>query len=112
MRVSKCHPQLGWLRLEARDYSRTMDRLLLERDKLADPNWTGPAPAYLAWVHGSELPELARNPYYRKQLEAHSLDLQRQAESVRADLDRHAPDLLEQLRVLEADVRRIEGVLA
>jgi hypothetical protein len=89
-----------------------MDRLLLERDKLADPNWTGPAPAYLAWVHGAELPELARNPYYRAQMEEHCLDLQRQAESVRADLDRHAPDLLEQLRVLEADVRRIEGVLA
>ena len=50
MRVSKCHPQLGWLRLEARDYSRTMDRLLLERDKLADITWTGPAPAYLEWV--------------------------------------------------------------
>ena len=112
MRVSKCHPQLGWLRLEARDYSRTMDRLLLERDKLADPNWTGPAPAYLAWVHGAELPELARNPYYRAQMEEHCLDLQRQAESVRADLDRHAPDLLEQLKALEADVRRIDEVLA
>jgi hypothetical protein len=112
MRVSKCHPQLGWLRLEARDYSRTMDRLLLERDKLADPNWTGAAPAYLAWVHGSELPELARRDYYRQQIEAHSLDLQRQAESVRADLDRQAPDLLEQLRALEADVQRIDEVLA
>ena len=112
MRVSKCHPQLGWLRLEARDYSRTMDRLLLERDKLAAPNWTGPAPAYLEWVAQEELPGLARNPYYRQQIEAHSLDLQRQAESVRADLDRQAPDLLEQLRALEADVQRIEEVLA
>jgi hypothetical protein len=88
-----------------------MDRLLLERDKLADPNWTGPAPAYLAWVHGSELPELARRDFYRQQIEAHSLELQRQAESVRADLDRQAPDLLEQLKALEADVQRIEAVL-
>jgi hypothetical protein len=112
MRVSKCHPQLGWLRLEARDYSRTMDRLLSERDKLADINWTGPAPAYLEWVAEVELPELARRDYYRQQMQEHSLDLQRQAESVRADLNRQAPDLLEQLRVLEADVQRIEEVLA
>jgi hypothetical protein len=59
-----------------------------------------------------ELPELARRDYYRQQMQEHSLDLQRQAESVRADLNRQAPDLLEQLRVLEADVQRIEEVLA
>lgn len=110
MRVAKCHPQLGWLRLEARDYSRTLDRLLLERDKLADPSHSGPAPAYLRWVAEVELPELARRAYYRAQIEAHLGDLARQEESLQADLNRQAPDLAG-LQALGAEVQRLQGVL-
>lgn len=111
MRVAKCHPQLGWLRLEARDYSRSLDRLLLERDKLNDPSHSGPAPEYLRWVLEVELPELARRPYYREQIEAHLADLQRQEESLQADLSRQAPDLAGRLRALEADVARLQEVM-
>ena len=111
MRVAKCHPQLGWLRLEARDYSRTLDRLLLERDKLADPTHSGPAPEYLRWVAEVELPELARRAYYREQIEAHLADLARQEESLQADLNRQAPDLAGRLQALGAEVQRLQGVL-
>jgi hypothetical protein len=62
MRVAKCHPQLGWLRLEAADYSRSLDRLLAERDALADATHSGPAPAYLRWVWEQELPASPPNP--------------------------------------------------
>lgn len=81
MRTAKAHPTEGWLRLEAADYSRTMDRLLSERDRLNDPNHVGPAPAFLAWVADEQLPALARQPYYRNQIEAHLQDLQQQADA-------------------------------
>lgn len=111
MRVAKCHPQLGWLRLEARDYSRSLDRLLLERDNLADPTHSGPAPEYLRWVAEVELPELARRPYYRQQIEAHLADLARQEESLQADLSRQAPELMGQLQALEAQVQQLREVM-
>ena len=76
MRVSRSHHQLGWLRLEAADYSRSLDRLLAERDALADPSHSGPAPAYLDWVLREELPALAANPRYRAQIEAQVTSLQ------------------------------------
>ena len=69
MRTARAHPQLGWLRMQARDYSRSLDRLLLERDKLNDPNYSGPAPAYLYWVANEELPQLARQPFYQQQIQ-------------------------------------------
>jgi hypothetical protein len=76
MRVAKCHPQLGWLRLEAAEYSRSLDRLLAERDALADPSHSGAAPAYLDWVWRTELPALAANTRYRAQIEAQVTSLQ------------------------------------
>lgn len=76
MRTAKHHPQVGWLFLEPRDYSRSMDRLLLERDRLDDPRHSGPAPAYLAWVWGEELPAMAQQPRYRAQLLARIAELQ------------------------------------
>jgi hypothetical protein len=82
MRVAKCHPQLGWLRLEAHDYSRSLDRLLAERDQLADPSHSGPAPGYLDWVWRVELPTLAANPRYRAQIESHIGHLQTLSEDL------------------------------
>ena len=111
MRVAKCHPQLGWLRLEGRDYSRSLDRLLLERDKLADPTHSGPAPQYLRWMLEEELPQLAKRDYYRQQIEAHLADLARQEESLQADLNRQAPDLAGQLQALEAQVQQVRQVM-
>ena len=67
MRVSKQHPQLGWLRLEPGDYSRSLDRLLQERDADSEPNRSGPAPGYLNWVWTTELPGLLQHPRYRQQ---------------------------------------------
>ena len=47
MRVSKAHPVAGWLRVEGRVYSATLDRILNDRDKqmLDDPNCSGLPPA-------------------------------------------------------------------
>jgi hypothetical protein len=47
MRVAKAHPVAGWLRVEGRVYSATLDRILNDRDKqmLDDPNCSGLPPA-------------------------------------------------------------------
>jgi hypothetical protein len=79
MRTAKHHPQVGWLFLEPRDYSRSMDRLLIERDRLDDINHSGPAPAYLEWVWGEELPAMAQQPRYRAQFLARIAELEQQA---------------------------------
>jgi len=112
VRTGKCHPQLGWLRLAPPDYSRSLDRLLQERDKLADPTHSGPAPAYLQWVLEEELPALARRPYYQRQIEAHVDDLVTEQAQLAQQIEKQAPALLERLQVLQAEVRRLEGVLA
>jgi hypothetical protein len=79
MRTAKHHPQVGWLFLEPRDYSRSMDRLLLERDRLDDINHSGPAPGYLEWVWGEELAAMAQQPRYRAQFLARIAELEQQA---------------------------------
>jgi hypothetical protein len=74
--IARAHPSEGWLRLRGNDYRLTMDRLLLERDRLNDPQHVGPAPAFLAWVADEQLPALARDPHYRQQIEQHLAELE------------------------------------
>ena len=50
MRTAKSHPQLGWLRLQPSDYSRSLDHLLNFRDRDPDPSRTGPSPDYITWM--------------------------------------------------------------
>ena len=66
MRVAKCHPLLGWLRLDDHTYSRTLDRSLNERDRalLTDSSHTGHPAGFIDWVWGQQLPELCRKDTY------------------------------------------------
>ena len=36
MRVARCHPLLGWLRLDGHTYSRRLDQSLRERDRVLE----------------------------------------------------------------------------
>ena len=71
--LARSHPRYGWLKLKPVDWGRTMEALLNERDKLADPTHSGPAPGYLAWVDAVELPRLrqSNDPFYQKQFAEH-----------------------------------------
>lgn len=88
MRTAKCHPQLGWLRLQPRDYSRSLDHLLNFRDLDPDPNRTGPSPDYIAWMWSVELPELMREQRYRDQIAAHCAELAHRSEAIGEDIQR------------------------
>ena len=73
MRTAKCHPQLGWLRLEPYDYSRSLDHLLACRDRDSDLTRSGPSPEYISWMWSTELPGLMRKarPDKRKTVAPH-----------------------------------------
>ena len=66
MRVARAHPLLGWLRLDGRTYSRTLDQSLRERDRALelDRNHTGQAEGFVDWVWTTQLPELVRKDSY------------------------------------------------
>lgn len=111
MRVAKCHPQLGWLRLEAADYSRSLDRLLAERDALADASHSGPAPAYLRWVWEQELPALAQDPRYRQQINAHLQALHQKTEDLSEMIEKIAGGLLSDQADTEREITDLQTVL-
>ena len=71
--LARSHPSQGWLKLTPTDWGRTMSALIAERDNLADPTHSGPAPNYYKWVEEVEMPRLRQSgdPFYRKQFEAH-----------------------------------------
>ena len=71
--LARSHPSQGWLKLKPVDWGRSLEALLNERDKLADPTHSGPAPGYLTWVAEVEMPRLrqSNDPFYARQFEAH-----------------------------------------
>ncbi len=86
MRVAKSHPQLGWLKLEGRDYSATMDRLITERDNDPDQQRAGPAPGFIDWMWREQLPALARQDRYRGQIQQHCEQLRRRSEAIGSEV--------------------------
>ena len=65
--LSRPHPAAGWLHLQPSDWRATLQRQIEERDRLNDPNHSGPAPAFLVWVREVQMPALAQRPQYRQQ---------------------------------------------
>jgi hypothetical protein len=112
MRTARHHPSEGWLFLQARDYSRSLDRLLLERDRLDDPAHTGPAPAYLTWVWAEELPALVQQQHYRNQVHDRIAELDhKHTETLRA-IRRGALDLQPAAGQLRRQIKRLQELLA
>ena len=96
MRTAKSHPQLGWLRLQPRDYSRSLDHLLNFRDRDPDPSRTGPSPDYITWMWSVELPELMRKQGYRDQIAAHCAELAHRSDAIGADIHKMVGSKLEE----------------
>lgn len=110
--IARAHPTEGWLRLTGNDYRITMDRLLLERDRLNDPNHVGPAPAFMAWVVDEQLPALARQPYYRQQIEAHLEGLQQQADAAMLAGDGYQRAMSDRTWELASQIAALSEVVA
>ena len=65
--LSRPHPAAGWLHLQPSDWRATLQKQVEERDRLNDPNHSGPAPAFLVWVREVQMPALAQRAQYRQQ---------------------------------------------
>jgi hypothetical protein len=112
MRTARRHPQVGWLHLQGQDYSRSLDRLLLERDRLDDLTHSGPAPAYMAWVWAEELPALARQQHYRNQIHDHIADLEQQHTKLQQTIAQGRLDLEPAAGQCRAEIRRLQELLS
>ena len=65
--LSRPHPAAGWLHLAPADWRATLQKQVKERDRLNDPNHSGPAPAFLVWVREVQMPALAQRAHYQQQ---------------------------------------------
>ena len=112
MRVAKCHPQLGWLRLQARDYSRSLDHLLNFRDRDPDQNRTGPSPEYINWMWTVELPELMQRPEVRVFAQERVSELKAKSAELRQRIERQVGSLMAEVAAAEQEAERIDALLA
>ena len=111
--IARCHPLCGWLRLQPGDYNRTMQELLRQRDDylLIKPDHSGPAPGYCSWVWDFELPQLARNPYYSRQIEQQVQELLLESATVEAEISPQAAALQRRLDELALQVDVLEAAI-
>lgn len=107
--LCRSHPLLGWLKLQGRDYQQTLDQLIKFRDLEDNPERSGPAPAFIDWVWDEQLPRLATDAFYRRQI-ADEIDskgdkilrLQHQIKQQAGSLQEEAACLaIERLKLLE-----------
>ena len=113
MRVARKHPALGWLCLEGNDYSRSMDKLLVERDKalLNDPNASGMPKSFIDFVWAEQMPELAKRPYYRNQIESHVVSLAATCNRIDREIKTIAKGSIEELEAAKDLKTKLEDLV-
>ena len=113
MRVAKCHPLLGWLRLDGHTYSRTLDRSLIERDLalLIDGSHTGHAAGFIDWVWTTQLSELLRKDSYRQQLEDRVAELQAKSDRLSGEINSMVGCLLSEQSEADTEREQLQALL-
>ena len=113
MRVAKAHPVAGWLRVEGRVYSATLDRILNDRDKqmLDDPNCSGLPPASREWFWSTQLPALVSDSKIRDQVLSRLGDLAAKQQAIDHQVQQQAGALLAQQAEIAAELALLEQVL-
>jgi hypothetical protein len=113
MRVSKAHPIAGWLRVEARTYSDTLDHILRDRDQhlLADPQHSGLPPASREWFWSEQLPRLVGDPKVHAQVLERQAALAASRIAINDQIRRQAGALVEQQAEIDAELAMLEQVL-
>ena len=113
MRTSKAHPVAGWLRIEGRVYSATLDQVLRHRDEqmAADPNCSGLPPASREWFWSTQLPALVNDPKIRDQVLSRLGDLAAMQQAIDHQVQQQAGALLAQQAEITAELALLEQVL-
>jgi len=113
MRTAKAHPQLGWLRLQPRDYSRSFDKLLAFRDEAQaiDHNSSGCPQAYIDWVWETELPSLLGKYAYQQQVLAHLEDIRLRKYNIQRAIEATSGSLVAESNFLTIEEEKLSGLL-
>lgn len=113
MRTAKAHPQLGWLRLQPHDYSRSFDKLLAFRDEAVatDRNASGCPQAYIDWVWEVELPGLLARQSYKQQLIAHLEDIALRKYNIQRAIEATSGSLIAESNFLTIEDEKLRGLL-
>ena len=113
IRVARFHPLLGWLRLDAHIYSRTLDQSLIQRDRALelDRNHSGHAEGFVDWVWTTQLPELVRKDSYRQQVEDRCTELQRKSDSIAGEISLAVGGLIEERADVDSEREQLLALL-
>jgi len=113
VRTAKAHPVAGWLRVEGRIYSATLDRILSDRDKqmLDDPSCSGLPPASRDWFWTTQLPQLAHDPAIRDQVLERQAALAASRIAIGDQIRLQAGSLIEQQAEIDTERALLEQVL-
>ena len=95
--IARKHPCANWLRLPAHEQRRALDKVLDFRDKSANPMESGMPSAAIEWFYSEELPRLCTRLDVRAQVEAHIQELLQQAAAVEAEISPAAAALQQRL---------------
>ena len=109
--LAKMHPVANWLRLPAHETRRALDKVLDFRDKASDPNASGMPPAAIEWFYSEELPRLCMRPEVRAQVEQHVEELLQQAAVIESEISPQAAALQQRLDYLATQVDILEAAI-
>lgn len=108
------HPHGAYLYLAPGDWRHCLEKQITFRDAhlIEHPHYSGVVPAFARWVNEVQLPQLAANPWYRRQfsdrLERRRVDLERVMASIS---DGHAYKQAESDQI-SAEIAQLEELLS
>jgi len=113
VRTAKAHPVAGWLRVEGRIYSATLDRILSDRDKqmLDDPSCSGLPPASRDWFWSVQLPRLVSDLKIREQVIERQAALAAMRQAIADQIRLQAGVLIEEQHQIDCEIALLEQVL-
>ncbi len=109
--IARKHPICNWLLMPPHEQRRALDKVLDFRDKSADPMASGIPLAAIEWFYSEELPRLCARPDVRAQVEAHIQELLQQAATVEAEISPQAAALQQRLDEICEQVDVLEEAL-
>ena len=113
MRVARAHPLLGWLRLDGRTYSRTLDQSLRERDRALelDRNHTVQAEGFVDWIWTTQPPEFVLKGSYRQQVEDRCAELQAMSDRLSGEINSMLGGLLAEQSDADTECEQFQALL-
>ena len=109
--MSRPHQRHGWLWLTPTDWRACLDRQLNERDLMNDDTFSGPPPAWIAWVDGEQMPRLARQPHYAMQIRGRIESLQMLLSNTEQQIAAGRLDLEPAAGITRREIAWLEGLL-